>query len=134
MIDADRIFKLLAMLTSSFDGERATAGAMIAKMARELKLTVPELVQAATLQDQPQPQPKQQTRQSPTYDDDAINPLISGLRRILADTPEFLTILETNFIKSVLSRHRYDSSLSDRQVESAGKIIRKAERKRRRSA
>jgi hypothetical protein len=40
----ERLAKLLGMLGSDFDGERATAAAMIAKMAKEAKMGVAEFV------------------------------------------------------------------------------------------
>ena len=45
--DKTRLSKLLGMLGSSFDGERANAAAMIQKMAEKYKLTITELVAAS---------------------------------------------------------------------------------------
>jgi hypothetical protein len=48
--DADRarVVKLLGMLTSEFDGERANAGAFLSKIALRYKLTIPQLCGLAT--------------------------------------------------------------------------------------
>ena len=43
-VNPERLIKLLGMLGSDFDGERANAAAMIAKMAKEEKKTIADLV------------------------------------------------------------------------------------------
>jgi hypothetical protein len=42
--DRSRVEKLANMLASDFDGERANAGALLARMASERKVTVAELL------------------------------------------------------------------------------------------
>jgi|ERR1035437_4351803 hypothetical protein len=46
--DRTRIIKLLGMLTSDFDGERANAAAFLTKIATRYKLTIPQLCELAT--------------------------------------------------------------------------------------
>jgi hypothetical protein len=46
--DRTRVVKLLGMLTSDFDGERANAGAFLSKIAARYKLTIPQLCGLAT--------------------------------------------------------------------------------------
>ena len=52
---ANRIDKLIGMLTSDFDGERANASAMLARMAKEAKMTMPEFLQAHAARGGPPP-------------------------------------------------------------------------------
>jgi hypothetical protein len=46
--DRERVVKLLGMLTSDFDGERANASALISKLASKYKVTIPQLCALAT--------------------------------------------------------------------------------------
>src|SRR4051812_29807523 len=57
--DRTRIEKLANMLSSPFDGERSNAGALLAKMAAERRMTVAELLGLAA-QTQKAPETQQQ--------------------------------------------------------------------------
>ena len=55
--DRTRVIKLLGMLTSDFDGERANAAAFLTKVATRYKLTIPQLCELATSKTAPAPAP-----------------------------------------------------------------------------
>ena len=76
-----RLEKLLGMLGSSFDGERANAARMIAAMAEAKKITINELIALAHLPASGQ----QQTKPSPQddfTDVDKADDLLRMLKRI----------------------------------------------------
>jgi hypothetical protein len=137
------------MLASEFDGERANAARMIAKMAAAEKKTVAEFVMSpqtiyrdrVVYKDAPQ-QPKAKPR--PEYNDDDLrryrphpgssgarrgrgsNPILDKLREA-RDRPEMLTGWEMEFIESVLVQCFSDEDLTYRQEKAAKKIIVKME-------
>ena len=106
--ERDRLIKLLGMLSSDFENERATAAAMITRMAREKKLTIPELTIGSA---RPTAKPK--------WPDGILAGLAFALRYDLNHW-------EAKFASDVSSRYAHDESLSVRQRSSALKIISKA--------
>lgn len=129
-----RLEKLLGMLGSSFDGERATAAAMIQRMAEAKKLTINELIAATHMpasnqrqQSKPPPPPPE-----PDFTDiDKADDLLKMLRRI-GEKPgiaaRVLTPWEINFSTDVSARYNHDYDLSEKQLVIVEKILRKASR------
>ena len=139
--DKKRIEKLIGMLGSAFDGERANAAAMLSKMAEARKLTLNELITAAMSDDsaprrtskpppEPEPEPKSDAFSDFT-DVDQANDLLLMLRRI-ADRPDIasrvLTNWEVNFSTDVSNRYERDYELSDKQLAIVQKVLVKASR------
>ena len=132
--DKARLAKLLGMLGSSFDGERANAAAMIQKLAEKHKLTITELIAAAhgsTAKPHPAWEPPQQERpwkapygRSGNDGDDLLTKLyllVSGNWRGLSDW-------ERQFASDVSDRYQRDYELSEKQLAVVNRIIGKAER------
>jgi hypothetical protein len=129
--DKTRITKLIGMLGSAFDGERANAAAMLSKMAESRKQTINELIAealGATTSSRPPPPPPP-PRQKPRPEPDAD--LLNLLRRIAANAAiaaQVLTDWEISFSRDVGDRYRADYELSARQLAIIVKILRKAAR------
>src|SRR4051812_3789528 len=128
--DLKRRDKLLGMLSSDFDGERATASGMLAKMAASYKLTIPELCQAqsggarpqqqqARPKPQPKPQPQPQAQPSGSGDDDEM---LMHLRQALNNHLDLVTSWEEEFLESVTQKYVRDDALSDKQKAIAMRI------------
>lgn len=127
--DLKRRDKLLGMLSSDFDGERATASAMLAKMAAGYKMTIPELCQAQSggarqQQARPQPNPKPQPKPQPTGTGDDDEMLVH-LRQVMNDYPDLVTPWEEEFLESVTQKYSRDDALSDKQKAIAMRILTK---------
>lgn len=132
-----RLEKLLGMLGSSFDGERANAARMIAAMAEAKKLSINELIAMMT---QPSPSSSSRQQQSkprppPPPDDfsdiDKADDLLRMLKKI-AEKPALasrvLTDWEIQFATDVSGRYAHDYELSEKQLVVTEKILRKAAR------
>jgi len=135
--DKTRLTKLIGMLGSAFDGERANAAAMITKMAEQRKMSITELIAAAMggsthnagssyrrPDPKPQPQPKAEPRPQP-------DKLLRTLREIAKDPDRYefvLTQWECDFASDVSSRYVADYELSAKQILYVQKIIQKATR------
>jgi hypothetical protein len=126
-----RLEKLLGMLGSSFDGERANAARMIAAMAEAKKLTINELIalahtSASSHQHHAPPPP-----QDDFTDVDKADDLLRMLKKI-ADKPALaarvLTDWEIQFATDVSARYAHDYELSEKQLVVTEKILRKAAR------
>jgi hypothetical protein len=113
--DIKRRDKLLGMLSSEFDGERATASSMLAKMAASYKMTIPELCQAST---KPSPGPKPEA----TGPD---NEMLMMLRKVIDYHLDLVTQWEEEFLESVTDRYFHDDDLSDKQKNVAMRILAK---------
>lgn len=113
--DIKRRDRLLGMLTSQFDGERATAGSMLAKLAAQYKMTVPEFCQAGV-----EPQ-KEQTK---AYDPKGCEMLMM-LRKVLDNHFMQVTDWELKFLESVSFNYSSDKDLSDKQRKVALRILNK---------
>ncbi len=129
LIDTSRLDKLLAMLTSGFGGEQANAASLIAKMAADHKLTVPELMEAAVLQkrghDPPprQPDPQPQPAYDFNRDINGDNAILTKLRIIATQCPHILSPWELNWSLDVAGRYSTDDRLSPRQLAIANRIL-----------
>jgi hypothetical protein len=129
--DKTRLEKLLGMLSSTFDGERATAAAMIARMAQNRKQTINELIAEAMAPKiaphQAPPPPPNYT--GPDFTDISDNHLMA-LRQLVGLLPQarFLTPWEVQFVTDVASRYEHDYELSEKQLVIVQKILRKSAR------
>lgn len=136
-----KLAALLNMLASDYDGERANAAAMIARMAKAEGKTVSEfvmspqtiyrdrIVEKTVYRDRPQepadddlrryrPHPGSKGRKR------SGSGLLAGLRWA-KDFPEHLSGFEVEFIDSVLSSCWDDTDLSYKQEKVARRIIAK---------
>lgn len=140
----ERLAKLLGMLGSDYDGERATAAAMIAKMAKEAKMGVAEFVmQGGAPQIIYRDRIVEKTvyrdryNYNTSFTDDDVRPgtrrkpkpppkegLIAGLRWA-QDFTEHLNGFEQEWIEDILRKCQYDFDLSDKQAKVARRIIAK---------
>jgi hypothetical protein len=129
--ERERVIKLIGMLGSAFDGERANAAGMLSSIAEKHRMTINELMELAyavpgkpgTV---PPPPPE------PDFTDiDQANDLLKMLGRI-AERPDMasrvLTTWEINFSTDVSGRYSADYELSEKQLVIVEKILRKASR------
>ena len=132
--EKNRLLKLIGMLGSAFDGERANAAAMMSKMAEAKKLTLNELIALAyeppsSAQFRPKPPPPEPEPDFTNIDE--ANDLLKMLQRI-ADRPDIaarvLTPWEINFAIDVSARYAADYELSPKQLDKTEIILRKASR------
>lgn len=147
-----KLAALLNMLASDYDGERANAAAMIARMAKAEGKTVSEfvmspqtiyrdrIVEKTVYRDRPETGQQRRPRDERFYDDDDLRRyrphpgakrtkpndegLVAGLRWA-RDFPEHLTAFEVEFIASVLVSAWDDYDLSWKQEKVAKRIIAK---------
>jgi len=118
--DCSRVEKLANMLASDFDGERANAGALLARMASERKVTVAELLglaQGPATAEPPSP--------SRLWDED-----VDLLDRLAAavNFTSVLTPWEREYAADVSRRYVRAAQLSERQHAVAERIVVKAKR------
>lgn len=144
---ADQLDKLLAMLSSDFEGERANAAGMIAKMAKAENKTIPELVRSGggrveyveriVYRDQIVYRDRVKVVYRDRYVEKSSHPadikprkpgMLNGLRWA-AQYPEHLTAWEFEFASNVPGKVDYDDDLTTWQEQSARSIIRKVLRK-----
>lgn len=144
-----KLAALLNMLASDYDGERANAAAMIARMAKAEGKTVSEfvmspqtiyrdrIVEKTVYRDRPEPSGR---RAGESFDDEDLRRyrphpgakrtkpndegLVAGLRWA-KDFPEHLSGFEVEFIASVLATAWDDYDLSYKQEKVARRIIAK---------
>ena len=128
-----RLEKLLGMLGSSFDGERANAARMISAMAEKQGLTVVELIYGVRAQEHRGPQQKPRPKQP--RDDPRAEVMSDAMLKVLAeiaDDPErygfVLTEWEFQFAVDVSAHYTRDYQLSAKQLAVAEKILRKVQR------
>jgi hypothetical protein len=126
--DKNRITKLIGMLGSAFDGERANAAAMLGKMAESRKQTINELIAEAlgTTAASPPPPPPPRQKPQPKPDD------LLKMLRVIASNPalaaQVLTDWEINFARDVGDRYWADYELSAKQLAIIEKVLHKAAR------
>jgi hypothetical protein len=136
--EKNRLIKLIGMLGSAFDGERANAAAMMSKMAEAKKLTLNELIALAYEAEVPPrrrayqpPPPPPEPDPEPFGDVDQANDLLRMLQRI-ADRPDIaeqvLTSWEIQFSTDVAGRYERDYELSEKQLNVVQRILNKASR------
>jgi hypothetical protein len=129
-----RLEKLLGMLGSSFDGERANAARIIASMAEARNITINELI-AEMAGTQPAPSAKPAPKPPPPQDDftdiEKADDLLRWLGRIAASpalASRVLTAWEIQFAADVSARYVHDYDLSEKQLAVTEKILGKAAR------
>jgi hypothetical protein len=129
--EKSRLEKLLGMLGSSFDGERANAARAIASMAERKKLTITELIYGHVSAQQPRSRPQPKKQEAGAHSSKPkTNTILHGLREIAENSEAYeftLTDWECQFAADVSTRYSYDYELSEKQIIVAEKIIRKAE-------
>ena len=129
MVDKARVSKLVGMLASDYEGERANAAAMLTKMAKSAGVSLDELFQQAygtspsSLHSMPgmaYPKPTEPTQRQPARR--TAEPRKTGVKRWSnAEKVEFLvklnnlTAWERDFIESISERHEDGSQLTARQ-------------------
>ena len=127
-----RLEKLLGMLGSSFDGERANAARMISAMAEKQSLTIVELIYGARAQDQQGHQHQKKGPEPPRNDLHARSVPDTMLKALAEITghPELygsvLTEWEFQFAVDVSARYSRDYELSAKQLAVVEKILRRA--------
>ncbi len=133
--DKARVIKLLGMLGSAFDGERANATNILQRMAEARKVTLTELIEQAYSSGGSSPPRKPPPPPPPPQDDfedvDKADDLLRMLQQI-ADKPAIaarvLTPWEINFATDVAGRYSHDYDLSEKQLVVVHKILLKAKR------
>ena len=136
--DKTRLTKLLGMLGSAFDGERANAARMISALAEKHKMTINELIAAGhtdpPMQQAYQAKPKPQKTYDPGPDWGAVgedSKMLQALTEIARNQERYefvLTQWECNFAEDVAARYSADYELSAKQIAIIEKIVRKAMR------
>ena len=123
--DRSRIEKLANLLASTFDGERANAGALLARMAAERKLTVAGLLGLAQVPPAPEPRPRTPPpSSSPWWESgDLLDHLAQAVKYY-----RVLTSWEKNFASDVSRRCATPDRLTDKQKAVAQRIVAKARR------
>lgn len=150
--DRERLAKLLNMLGSTFDGERANAARLIARMAERKNLSIAEMVlppedddEVTTFVWRPSPAPPRpapapaprkaraprKPREKQEKRDEAAT-VLRALREIAeAEDLEFvLTAWELQFAIEVPAKSTFDFELSGKQLAAAQAIIDKVEKAR----
>jgi len=130
--ERERVIKLIGMLGSAFDGERANAAGMLASIAEKNRMTINELMALAyAVPGKPGAAPPPPPPEPDFTDIDQADDLLRMLRRI-ADRPDMaervLTMWEINFSTDVSARYSADYELSEKQLVIVEKILRKASR------
>ncbi|KRR21328.1 hypothetical protein CQ14_06675 [Bradyrhizobium lablabi] len=128
--DIKRRDKLLGMLSSNFDGERATASAMLAKMAASYKMTIPELCQAgakpaSSSGPRPGPGPSPGPKPGPKDPNALDNEMLMMLRKVIDHHLDLVTAWEEEFLENVTDRYYRDADLSPKQTSVAMRILEK---------
>lgn len=149
MADRERLAKLLGMLGSDYDGERATAGRMIAQMAKAEGKGIAEfcmgggvqivyrdrIVEKTVYRERPdddlrayRPPPEHKKRSAHTYKAAGI---LKALRKAYDDAvhdPSLLDGWDMEFIDDILMKCSSDYDLTYRQLATAWKIVNKVKK------
>ncbi len=150
----DRLVKLLGMLGSYFDGERATAARMIADMAKKEGKGVADyvmgggipqviyrdrIVEKTVYRDRPVREAPPEPKRDYQWDADDLRryrrarrykpaggaqDIIAGLRWA-SNFPEHLESTEFEFVHDILRKHSFDDELTSAQEKWAKRIIAK---------
>jgi hypothetical protein len=147
--DRDRLEKLLGMLGSSFDGERANAGGFIQKMAEKRKQTVVEMVRDVLgVVERPKPRPQPQQDPYDDFWDQMARKQRESARTTNRNHPgrgllgklwekresEHLSDWDRDFIYDICDRYFGEDDLTRKQREQAERILRRVEKWERRKA
>lgn len=130
--DRRRLEKLLGMLGSTFDGERANAARMIAAMAERHGITIAEMVLGSVTREAPRPR----TAKPQGEKAKAAAVILAALKDIATSEDELefvVTAWEFQFAVDVSGKHSFDYELSAKQMAAAQRIIDKVEAARRRA-
>jgi hypothetical protein len=129
-----RLEKLLGMLGSSFDGERANAARLISALAERQGLTVVELIydtlaqqHCGRRQQRPRPEQPKDDRRAKAMPDTLLK-VLTGIADNPASYELVLTKWEIDFAVDVSARYSRDYQLSAKQLATAEEIVRKARR------
>lgn len=134
--ERSRLEKLLGMLGSSFDGERANAARMIEAMAKKHGLTIPQLILGEPIIEHVVYRPARPHRPQPQRQRPQSSDVLDALKDIVASEAELefvVTAWEYQFAADVSSKYNADYELSEKQHAVAARIIDKVETARRRS-
>jgi hypothetical protein len=133
------ITKLLGMLGSDFDGERAVAAKKVSDIAKAQKVSIVELMRLCFIQEQgyrwsppppppPPPPPNQKQRSNTnsgkwnTSEDDLADQLLGELNQLFEEHgPEPLSAWEANFVNDICDRS--PSYLSEKQIAVIERIL-----------
>ena len=118
----DKLVRILGMLGSSFEGERASAALMASNLLKNLGLTWDEIVKKPDEKDQARPEQKAEYRDPPRgweygYD-------WKDQARVLMDYDYLLTEWEYNFLESLIKQRR----ITQKQYEVLERISEKVGR------
>lgn len=111
-LDRARLEKLLGMLGSDFEGERANAGLMIAKMAARLKLTIPEMCVAPVSR-----APRRRRERI------KVRVLLDRLKEIAEIDFMYVGAWELEFAQDVSQKYDEDDELSEKQRKIIDRMI-----------
>jgi hypothetical protein len=125
----DLVHKVLGMLGSDFDGERAVAAKKISDIAKSCKLSIPDMMRlcyASTAQQYRSPPPPPPNKE-PWHTFGGDDGLLELLRQLAQEWgPEPLSAWEANFVKDICNRD--PTYLSDKQIVVIERIIAKYEK------
>lgn len=121
----ERLEKLLGMLGSAFEGERASAALLLSNMAKAEKLSIVDLCKRELGGVRPTSTIRVEPRKPSRRQGWGEDYLLGELRNLRVSKD--LTAWERQFIASVLSKYDSDEELSDAQRRSAEEIITKYE-------
>ncbi len=137
--ERQRLEKLLGMLGSTFDGERANAARMIAAMAERKNITIPELVLGAgpRVAFRMPPDDWEPPSRKPRREKQAgVRVILDALQDVAASEEELeftITAWEFQFAVDVSGKYGADYELSEKQLAAAQRIIEKVEKTRERA-
>jgi len=128
--------KIVGLLTSDHDGERAAAGAKLTEIAKRNKMSLAELMAAVygrhTYTSQPPPRNDPPPRQSYSYKPKPPPTEKMAKLQKISDRQDMasrvLSSWELDFALDVAGRYDNDGELSEKQTAIVDKILRKVER------
>lgn len=137
-VDFRRLEKLVGLLGSEFDGERATAAGMIARMAREHKLSMAELLlrpvkvieRVEVMREAPRQEKPRASQRKPcnTADEppEGFDTFLEALAAGMEEFPGAMTPWERDFAADIVNRYGdRDDWLSEKQRAVIDRILAK---------
>lgn len=111
----DRLEKLLGMLGSEHDGERASAALKISDMARERQLMIVELIaiEFGSLKAKPKPVNVFTPKERPAPEREMLN----NLDKLRRDPGVWMTEKDDTFVGGVLKRRFADAEMTPKELE-----------------